>query len=75
VEPTQPLIQWAPETVWPEAKGLGGEFGHSPPSSDDNKNEWSCICSPIRHHGVSADKFTVIIIIIIIVVITWEQIY
>jgi hypothetical protein len=46
--PTKPPIQWAPGVKRP-----GGEADHSPPSSAEVKNEWSCISTPPIHlHGM-----------------------
>jgi hypothetical protein len=39
--PTQPPIQWVPETVFLEVKRAGHEADHSPPSRADVKNDTS----------------------------------
>jgi hypothetical protein len=39
--------------------GLVYEVDHSPPSSAEVENEWSCTSAPlIYHHGVHRDRFT-----------------
>jgi hypothetical protein len=44
---------------FPEVKQPGHDVDHSPPSSDEVKNEWSYISTPpIRLHGEIRDKFT-----------------
>ena len=40
--PTKPPVQWVPGFLL----GTGHEFYHSPPSSAEVKNEWSCTSPP-----------------------------
>jgi hypothetical protein len=44
--PTQSLIQWVPEAVFPGIKRPGREADHSPPSGADVKNAWSYTSTP-----------------------------
>jgi len=44
--PTQPPIQWVPGTLSMWVKRPGREADHSPPSSDEVKNEWSSTSTP-----------------------------
>jgi len=37
---------------------LGHEADHSPTSSNELKNEWSCTSTPICLHGIKRDNFT-----------------
>jgi hypothetical protein len=39
-EPTQPPIQWVPESLIPGVKWLGREADHSPPFRAQVKNAW-----------------------------------
>jgi hypothetical protein len=41
LDPTQPRINWVAGVLSPGIKRPGSETGHSPPSSDEVKNEWS----------------------------------
>jgi hypothetical protein len=51
--PTQPPIQWVAGALSLGVKRSGREADHSPPSSSESKNEWSCTSTPqIRLHGV-----------------------
>jgi hypothetical protein len=46
-------IQWVPGALSLGLKRPGREADHSPPSSAEVKNAWSCISTPpIRLHGV-----------------------
>jgi hypothetical protein len=40
--PNKPLIQWVPRALSPEVNRPGREADHSPPSSAEVKNTWSC---------------------------------
>jgi hypothetical protein len=40
--PTQPPIQWVPESLSSEVKQLGREADHLPPSSVEIENAWRC---------------------------------
>jgi hypothetical protein len=42
--PTQPPVQWVPEALFPGVKRPGRKADHSPPSSDEVKNEWHYTC-------------------------------
>jgi hypothetical protein len=44
--PTQPPIQWVPGTLSLGIKRPGREADHSPPSSAEVKNAWSCTSTP-----------------------------
>jgi hypothetical protein len=44
---TQPPIQRTLEALFPGVKRPGHEADHSPPSSAEIKNEWSCIWTPL----------------------------
>jgi hypothetical protein len=44
--PTQPPIQWVPGALSLEVKRPGREADHSPPSSTEVKNAWSCTFTP-----------------------------
>jgi hypothetical protein len=44
--PTQPPIQWVPGALSLGVKRLGREADHSPPSSAEVKNAWSCTPTP-----------------------------
>jgi hypothetical protein len=46
VGPTQPHIQWVPGALALGVKRPGNEADHSPPSSAEVKNEWSCTSTP-----------------------------
>jgi len=48
----QSPIQWLPRVVSPGVKRPGREVDHSPPSSAEFKDTWSCTSTPIRLHGV-----------------------
>jgi hypothetical protein len=51
--PTQPPIQLVPGALSLGIKWPGREADHSPPSSGEVKNAWSCTSTPsIRPHGV-----------------------
>jgi hypothetical protein len=50
--PTQPPIQWAPETLSPGVKRWGREAEHSPPSGVEVKDGELYLPSPIHLHGV-----------------------
>jgi tRNA U34 5-methylaminomethyl-2-thiouridine-forming methyltransferase MnmC len=53
LRPTQPPIQWEPGALSLGVKRLSREADHSPPSSAEVKNVWTCISTPsIRLHGV-----------------------
>jgi len=41
-----PPIQWVPGAFPPGVKRLGCEVDHSLPSSAEDKNAWSCTCTP-----------------------------
>jgi hypothetical protein len=43
--PTQPPFQWVPEALSPGVKHLGLETDYSPPSSTEDENTWSYICT------------------------------
>lgn len=43
---TQPPVQWILAAVYPGAKRLGCVPNRRPPSSDEVKNQWSCIFTP-----------------------------
>jgi hypothetical protein len=49
---TQPPIQWVRGTLSLGVKRPGCGADHSPPSSAEVKNEWSCSPSPICLHGM-----------------------
>jgi hypothetical protein len=50
---TQPPIQWVPGDLSQGIKLLGSEVYHSPPSSVEIKNAWSCTSNfPVRLHGI-----------------------
>jgi hypothetical protein len=53
LRPTQPPIQWVPESLSLEVKQPGREADHLPPSNAEVKNAW-CYTStpPVRLHGV-----------------------
>ena len=56
--PTQPPIHWVPG-CFPGIKQPGCELDHSPISSEEFKNEWSCDSPPpIRLRGVDRDNFS-----------------
>jgi hypothetical protein len=44
--PTQPPIQWVPGALSLKVKQLEREVDHSPPSSAEIKNAWSCTSTP-----------------------------
>jgi hypothetical protein len=46
LQPTQLPIQCVTAALYPEVKWLEREAHHSPPSSDENKNEWSYTSTP-----------------------------
>jgi hypothetical protein len=46
LEPTQPPIQWVPESLSLGVKRPGREADHSPPSSAEVKNAWSYTSTP-----------------------------
>jgi hypothetical protein len=46
--PIQPPVQWVAEALAQGAKRMGREDDHSPPSSAEVKNAWSCT----SNHGV-----------------------
>jgi len=46
LEPTQPPSQWVPEVLSRRVKRQEREADHSPPSSAENENEWSCAFIP-----------------------------
>jgi hypothetical protein len=46
LRPTQPPIHWAPVTLSPGINRPGRETDHSPPSSAEIKNVWSCTFTP-----------------------------
>jgi hypothetical protein len=51
--PTQPPIEWVPGVLSLWVKLPGREADHSPPSSAEVKNAWSCTSAPqIPLHGV-----------------------
>jgi hypothetical protein len=55
--PTQPPIQWVPGALSLGVKWPGHEADHSPPSSAEVKNAWSCTSTPpICLHGMVLSK-------------------
>jgi hypothetical protein len=42
----KPPIRWVPEAYYPEVKRSGREAYHSPSSSVEVKNAWSCASTP-----------------------------
>jgi hypothetical protein len=46
LEPTQPPIPWVPGALSLGVKRPGREADHSPPSSAEVKNAWSCTSTP-----------------------------
>jgi hypothetical protein len=44
--PTQPPVQLVPRVLSPRTKRSGREVDYLPPSSADDKNEWSCTSIP-----------------------------
>jgi hypothetical protein len=53
LRPTQPRIQWVPGALPLGVKRPGREANHSPPSTVEFKNVWSCTSTlPICLHGV-----------------------
>jgi hypothetical protein len=44
--PTQPPIQWVPDTLSPRVKRPGRNYRHSPPSSAEFKNAWRFTSRP-----------------------------
>jgi hypothetical protein len=56
--PTQPAIQWVPETL-PGVMRLGHEDDCSLPSSAEVKNEWVCTSTPLIYlYGMHRDNLT-----------------
>jgi hypothetical protein len=60
--PTQPPVQWIPRFLTPGLKLPGRETDHSPQSSAEVKNAWSCISNPqyvfmvwylVKHRGTN----------------------
>jgi hypothetical protein len=59
--PTQPPIQWIPGALSLGVKRPGREANHSPPSSAEVKNAWSCTSTSPSWRGAQLkhnDKFT-----------------
>jgi len=55
--PTKSPIQWAPE-FFPKSEWPRHEADHSPPSTDEIKNEWSYTsASPTHPHGTNSNTF------------------
>jgi hypothetical protein len=50
--PTQPPIQWVTGALSLGVRRPGREAYHSPPSSAEVKNGWSCTSTPPIRHGV-----------------------
>jgi hypothetical protein len=49
--PTQPPIQWVPETLSPGVNRHGREADHSPPTSSEVKKIWICTYTPPYARG------------------------
>ena len=61
LKPTHLPSPWVSGTVSPGVKRPRCKVNHSPPSSAEDRNEWSCTCAPpLCLHGVGEDNFTLI---------------
>jgi len=52
LEITEPSVQWVLEALSSGIKQPAHKADHSPPSSTEIKNAWSCTSRPLRLHGV-----------------------
>jgi hypothetical protein len=54
--PTKTPVKWVPGVLSPGLKRLGHEADHLPPTSAENKNEWSHTSTPhTRFQGVHSN--------------------
>jgi hypothetical protein len=63
LKPTHLPTPWVPRAVSPWVKRPRRKVNHSPSSSAEARNEWSCTSAPPLYlHGVDEDNFTLILL-------------